>query len=182
LSTFLLVRRKWLAVIAPVCKILPNVGRKLPERVAKLVEATVGDRQISLRVEIVPLQNLVTTCVLPIRPISVPKMPDNSRHESDGSPTDSLNVGLAIVAKVPRLPLYVVRPGTRHRFEKRSVAAAADISIVDATNASQPLHGRNPSPSRCRVVNYASALPRRRAAGSIFDLSAVAIVVCHRVE
>ncbi len=55
LSTFLLVRRKWLAVVASVKKILPNVGCQLAERVAKLIEARIGHDQISLRVEIVPL-------------------------------------------------------------------------------------------------------------------------------
>jgi hypothetical protein len=47
--------RKWLAVIASVGKILPNVRCQLPERVAEFVEARIGKRQIPLRVEIVPL-------------------------------------------------------------------------------------------------------------------------------
>jgi hypothetical protein len=109
-------------------------------------------------------------------------MPDNSRHESDGSPTDSLNVGLAIVAKAPCLPLYVVRPGSRHSLKKRSVTAAADVPIIYTANAPKPLHGRHPSPSRCRVVDLATTLPRRHAAGSILDLSAVSIVIGNRVK
>jgi hypothetical protein len=37
LSTFLLASAIWLAVVASVGKVLPDIGRKLPERVAKLV-------------------------------------------------------------------------------------------------------------------------------------------------
>jgi hypothetical protein len=174
--------RKWLAVVASVCEILPDVACQLPERVAKLIEARIGHNQIPLRVEIVPCQNLVSAHVLPVLSISVPKMPDNSGHESDRSPADPLSIGLAIVAKVPRLSLNVVRFGTAHGLEKRSVSAAADVPVIYATDRPQPLHGRNPGPSRCRVVDLATTLPRRHATGSILDLSAVAIVISHDVE
>ncbi len=126
--------RKWLAVVASVGKILPDVRRKLPKRVAKFIEARIGDRQIPLRVEIVPLQNLVSAHVLSMFSISVPQVPNNSRHESDGSPTDPLDVGLAIVAKVPCLSLDVVGSCTGYGFKKRSVSAAAYVPVVDTTN------------------------------------------------
>jgi hypothetical protein len=174
--------RKWLAVVAAISKILPDVRRQLPERVTKLVEARIGKRQIPLRVKIVPLQNLVSTNVLPMFSVSVPKMPDGSGHESDGSTIYVPDVPLTIVAKVPRLPLNVVRSRTRHRLEKRSVAAAAYVPVIYTTDRPQPLHGRNPSPSRCRVVDLASTLPRCHATGSILDLIAVAIVVGNGVK
>jgi hypothetical protein len=109
-------------------------------------------------------------------------MPDNSGHESDGRPADPPDVGLAIVAKMLRLPLYVVRSRSRYGLEKRSVATSADVSIVYATDASKPRYRRDPGPSRCRVVNHASALPRRDTTGSILDLSAVSIAISHGVE
>jgi hypothetical protein len=154
----------------------------LSERVAKLIEARIGKRQIPLRVEVVPLQNLVTAHVLPVFSVAVPQVSDGSRHESDGSTIYVPDVLLTIVSKVPRLSLYVVRSRTGYGLEKRSVSAAAYVPVVDATNASQPLHGRNPGPSRCRVVDLASTLPRRHATGSILDLSAVSIAISHGVE
>jgi hypothetical protein len=126
--------RKWLAVVATVCEILPDARRKLPKRVAEFVEARIGKRQIPLRVKIVPCQNLISAHVLAMFAISVPKMPDNSGHESDGRKIYVPDVLLTIVAKVPRLPLYVVRPGSRHSFEKRSVSAAAYVSVIYTTD------------------------------------------------
>jgi hypothetical protein len=174
--------RKWLAVVASVVKILPDIACQLPERVAKLIEARIGKRQIPLRVEVVPLQNLVTAHVLPVFSVAVPQVSDGSRHESDGSTIYVPDVLLTIVSKVPRLSLYVVRSRTGYGLEKRSVSAAANVSIVYTTDASQPRYRRDPSPSRCGVVNYAPALPRRHATGSILDLSAVSIAISHDVE
>jgi hypothetical protein len=134
LSTNLLASRKWLAVIASVGKILPDARRKLSERVAKLIEARIGKRQIPLRVKIVPLQNLVSAHVLPVLSIAVPKMPHGSGHKSDGRAIYVPDVLLAIVAKVPRLSLHVVRFRTCHSFKKRSVSAAAYVPVVDTTN------------------------------------------------